>query len=82
MNNLAAAINEIAASEVVGNPTFPSIYLEGEFDLYGFDEQSSDYDFCDVEYINQCRDYGDAYHGTIAVPFDGYLIVFNFYEQD
>lgn len=80
MEDIAALINEIKSDQSAMCVDFPKIIHKENIDLSGFTEQKSDYTGVENEYINQsgCSDYG--YHGTMAIPYQDYFIVFTYSE--
>jgi hypothetical protein len=80
MESLSKLFNEIQKDQEGMFATFPKLLHKNNIDLVGFSKQESDYDGIDFEYVNQsgCADYG--FHGSMAVPFGDYFILFTYSE--
>ncbi|AUR06890.1 hypothetical protein [Phaeobacter inhibens] len=66
---IAAVCDEMNAN---GYTDRPRIVRRADFDLSKFDEQESDYDGVETEWVNQSGPgiLGDDFQGTLAVPID------------
>lgn len=82
MNGLIKLINEINdTSQGTGGLThFPKIVKKEEMDLKWFKEQLSSYEGIKTEFVSQYGDGDYGYHGTVAIPYGEWFVVFEFDE--
>lgn len=80
MEELIKLMNAIKADLDGFNVKLPEIVLASEFDLSRFEDQSCDIDGIDIEYVDQHGDGDNGYYGTIAYPFNEYVILVEYFE--